>query len=177
MTNRGAATVGGDAGNVLRLPGNFLVQLNEVAEEQHDYQEKLEGASSPMEAFRYVYLINNKSIEKYVLQSRIQSQDAFKLSKNVALAGFVVLVAGIGIGIASQFTDNALSTAYLASIGGVLTEFIAGVFFWMYNRTLQQINVFYQGMMSQQHDALTALGGAPKASSEDPKEVNFWGGR
>jgi hypothetical protein len=58
----------------------------------------------------------------------------------------------------SQFTDHPLTTAYLAGVGGVLTEFIAGVFFWIYNRTLQQINLFYEGIMKQQHEALEAIG-------------------
>jgi hypothetical protein len=141
----------------------------QVAEDQKQtYQDKLEKASHD-DVFKYVFLINNASVEKYVQQSREQAETAFLLSKRVAIAGFALLAAGIVIGLISQFTDQALTTAYLAGIGGVLTEFIAGVFFWMYNRTLQQINLFYQGLMMQQQDALAAIGRVSESGKEADK--------
>jgi F0F1-type ATP synthase assembly protein I len=136
---------------------NYAVGAQLAEQEKRTYQEKLEEASHD-DVFRYVFLINSASVEKYVQQSREQAETAFRLSQKVAIAGFALLGVGIVIGLVSQFTDHALTTAYLAGVGGVLTEFIAGVFFWIYNRTLQQINLFYEGMMKQQHEALEAIG-------------------
>jgi hypothetical protein len=150
------------------MASKWLAGAQVAEDEKREYQEKLEQAS-PDNVFRYVYLINNASVEKYVQQSRDQAESAFGLSKKVAIGGFALMAAGIVIGLISQFTDHALTTAYLAGIGGVLTEFIAGVFFWMYNRTLQQINLFYEGMMTQQHEALAAIGRASESGREADK--------
>jgi hypothetical protein len=116
-----------------------------------------------------VFLINNSSVEAYVNQSRSQAEASFLLSRRVAIAGFTLLVASIGFGLVSELTANSLSVAYLAGISGVVTEFIAGVFFWIYNRTLQQINLFYEGMMTQQQDALAAIGRSSESAAEAAK--------
>jgi len=43
------------------------------------------------------------------------------------------------------------------------------VFFWLYNRTLQQIHLFYQGMLAQQTEALAAIGRASESAWEAEK--------
>jgi hypothetical protein len=153
--------------SLLRVGGLELwTKGAEAAEkEKRSYQDKLEEASSD-NVFKYVYLINNASVEKYVNQSRGQAEVSFALSRRVAIAGFTLLVLSIGIGLGSEVTHHSVSIAYLSGIGGVLTEFIAGVFFWIYNRTLQQINLFYQGMMKQQQDALAAIGRESQSERE-----------
>ena len=154
---------GGDAGvKVIPVPpgvSQWAVGAAVAEGEKRTYQEKLEQAGI-QDVFKYVFLINNASVEKYVQQSREQAEASFHLSRRVAIAGFALLGVGIVVGIISQFTEYPLTAAFLAAVGGVLTEFIAGVFFWLYNRTLQQINMFYRGMMKQQQDALAAIGRA-----------------
>ena len=119
---------------------------------------------------KYVFLINSEAVEQYVSQSRAQASSSFTLSRVAALAGFSLLIASIVLGLVTELSDRSLSVAYLAGIGGVLTEFIAGVFFWIYNRTLRQINMFYQGMMTQQHEALTAIGRSSELAAAERKE-------
>ena len=80
-------------------------------------------------------------------QSRGQAEASFDLSRKAAIAGFSLLVLAILIGLGAELANQSVSVAYLAGVGGAITEFIAGVFFWLYNRTLEQINVFYQGMI------------------------------
>ena len=79
------------------------------------------------------------------------------------------VVASILIGVVVALTGSSLSIAYIAGIAGAITQFIAGVFFWMYNRTLQQINMFYQGIMSQQTEALAGIGRSSAFAKEAEK--------
>lgn len=146
----------------------WLKRAETATEDQRNYQEKLEHAQSD-DVFRYVFLINNASVEQYVSQSRAQAEASFVLSRRAALAGFVLLLASIVIGLVAQRTDHPLDVAYLAGVGGAITQFIAGVFFWLYNRTLQQIHLFYQGIMTQQTEALAAIGRASEAAKEAEK--------
>ena len=139
-----------------------------AGKDRRTYQEKLEQAQSD-EVFRYVFLINNASVEQYVSQSRSQAEDSFTLSRRAAMAGFALLLISIAIGVVAERTEHPLSVAYLAGVGGAITQFIAGVFFWLYNRTLQQIHIFYQGIMTQQTEALAAIGRASEAAREAEK--------
>lgn len=143
--------------DVIAWQNLWLLAAESAKADKSSYQEKLEHANG-RDVFKYVFLINNAAVEQYVSQSRGQAEASFVLSRRVAIAGFALLIVAIGVGLFSELADRSLSVAYLSGIGGVLTEFIAGVFFWMYNRTLQQISIFYQGMMTQQHEALTAIG-------------------
>lgn len=144
----------GSASNEINV---WLRSADVANKNKQSYQEKLEGAS-PGEVFRYIFLINNAAVEQYVSQSRSQAEASFTLSRRAGIAGFVLVLVAVGVGVGAELLDYSLSVAYLTGIVGVLTQFISGVFFWIYNRTLQQINLFYQGIMSQQTDALAALG-------------------
>ena len=140
--------------------------------EKQSYQERLESARND-DVFKYVFLINSASVEQYVSQSRAQATTSFALSRMAALAGFALLVLSILIGLGSEITGHSLSIAYLSGVGGVITEFIAGVFFWIYNRTLRQINMFYAGMMNQQHEALNAIGRSSERAADARKEESL----
>lgn len=147
---------------------SWLEKAAVASQDQRDYQSKLEHAAAD-HVFRYVFLINNASVEQYVSQSRAQAESSFILSRRAALAGFVLLVGSIVIGIIAQLRNHPLDVAYLAGIGGVITQVTSGVFFGLYNRTLQQINLFYQGIMTQQTEALDAIGRASEAATEAKK--------
>jgi hypothetical protein len=139
-----------------------------AAEEKANYQDKLEGTRDAREVYKYVFLINNASVELYVQQSRQQATTSFSLSARVAVAGFLLLAGSVVVGVFADYRGHAMTPAYLAAIGGALTEFIAGVFFWLYNRSLAQINLFYEGMVKQQADALIAFGHAGETSLRSP---------
>jgi hypothetical protein len=47
--------------------------------------------------------------------------------------------------------------AYVAAGAGVVTEFISSVFFYMYNKTLQQINRFHDRLVASQQVAMSFL--------------------
>jgi len=146
----------------------WLKKADVASEDQRDYQNKLETAATD-DVFRYVFLINNAAVEKYVSQSRAQAEASFLLSRRAAIAGFVLFLGSVVIGLVSQFTDHPLDIAYLSAAAGAVTQFLSGVFFWLYNRTLQQIHLFYQGIMSQQTEALAAIGRASEAAREAEK--------
>lgn len=149
-------------------------RADQATEDQREYQGKLETADAD-HVFRFIFLINNAAVEQYVSQSRTQATASFLLSRVAAILGFGLFVAAIVIGLVSQGADQPLSIAYLSAIGGAISQFLAGVFFWLYNRTLQQINLFYQGIMSQQSEALTVLGRASEAAREAERSLALAG--
>ncbi len=123
-------------------------------DDKRTYEEKLEKATG-IDVFKYVLLINVSALEGYVAQSRLQAQQSFNLSRFISIAGFIIVAIAIGLSIYLTITGNQnLNAAYLAGIAGVLTEFISGVFFFLYSKTLTQINLFHDKLVDMQKTAL-----------------------
>jgi hypothetical protein len=158
--------------------GGWGTAAKAASRDQQHFQKELEDAP-PDRVFRFVFLINNASVEKYVNQSRQQAEKSFWPSASVSVCGFLLLVATIVIGIKAELSGHSLSVAYLSGVVGALTQFISGVFFWLYNRTLKQITLFYKEIMDQQTDALAAFRPRIRCRRKrrechdvDPKEPN-----
>jgi hypothetical protein len=132
----------------------------DLAEADHDrrsYTQKLEGAKDD-EVFRYLLLISTTALDKYIAQSRAQAEQSFNLAKTGAVGGFLLLLGGIGLGVlGSVLGERIFTPAYLSAAAGAVTELIAGILFYLYNRTLQQINVFHDKLVASQHVATAFL--------------------
>ncbi len=136
----------------------LLVKRVEVTtEEKKTYADKLEGSTGD-EIFKYILLINISALEGYVAQTRLQAQQSFQLSKIIAIVGFAILSVAITLSIYLTMSGNTnLNAAYLGTIAGVITEFTAGVFFYLYNKTLQQINLFHDRLISMQQISMSYM--------------------
>ncbi len=146
------------------LLSNFEARLDrqvDVATEKTDtYQQKLEAAAGP-DVFKFFLLINVASIEKYVAQTRIQAQISFKLCRQIALLSFALIATGVILAIYSTIWGNhTFDASKLAALSGVITQFIASVFFYLHNRTLQQFNLFGDKVSSAQRVAISLLANA-----------------
>jgi hypothetical protein len=107
---------------------SWRTKADVATKNQRDYQAKLEHAQ-PEKVFRYVFLINNAAVEKYVSQSRAQAEASFLLSRRASIAGFALLLVSVVIGLVSQRTDHPLDIAYISAVAGAITQFLSGVFF------------------------------------------------
>jgi hypothetical protein len=135
----------------------FAQQAEQASKEKRDYSAKLEAAKGD-EVFKYLLLINVASLESYVAQTRVQAEQSFRWSKAVAVIGFLIIAVGVSVAIyTSAGGAIRIEAAYLASLSGVVVEFVAGVFFYLYNRTLQQINVFHQRLADSQQLSISLI--------------------
>ncbi|MCJ7450083.1 MAG: hypothetical protein MUO72_20610 [Bacteroidales bacterium] len=136
---------------------NFTESYQKADDSKRTYQQKLES-SEGINIYKYVLLINIAALEGYVLQARLQAQQSFNLSRIIAITGFIIVGIAIILSIILTWLGNEnLNAAYLAGIAGVLTEFIAGVFFLLYSKTLGQINIFHDKLVDMQKTALNHM--------------------
>ena len=114
---------------------------------------RLEEASDEEEYFSRLIQVNLKNIEDYYNLVQKQSDKSYRLTQGGAIAGFGVLV----IGIALSFIEgmNQTSTA-LTIASGTLIEFISAVFFYLYNKTVQQLSNYHDKLIKVQ-DTMLAL--------------------
>jgi hypothetical protein len=123
-------------------------------EEKTSYERKLETAQG-IDIYKYILLINNSALEVYIAQARLQAQQSFDLSRAIAITGFIIVAVAIVLSIIlTAFLNKSLDAAYLTGIAGVLTEFIAGIFFLLYSKTLDQVNRFHDKLVDMQKTAL-----------------------
>jgi hypothetical protein len=99
--------------------------------------------------FNNLVKINFKYIDKYYLQTQIQADKAFTMCAIAAFIGFLVMIAGI-----VQMYVGKLQPAYLTTVSGVLSEFIAAVFFYLYNKTILKMAEYHRKLVLTQNVGL-----------------------
>jgi O-antigen/teichoic acid export membrane protein len=78
---------------------------------------------------------------------------SFWASLVALVVGLIVLVVGVGLALSGFSVALAITT----TAAGVFTQFISAGFFFLYNKNLKQLNVFYRELVQNQ-DMFFALG-------------------
>ena len=99
--------------------------------------------------FTKLVQINFTYIDKYYSQTQRQADKSFKLCSIAALAGLVIILLGIGM----MFLNHT-SPAYVTTASGMLGEFIAAVFFYLYNKTVLKMSEYHQKLVITQNISL-----------------------
>ncbi len=88
---------------------------------------------------------NLLELKEYYTINKQQARKSFWAALIMSVLGFLVFVVGIA---AMIFYDK---DVYVYSmISGSLVEVIAGLFFYLYNRSMQQINIFFGSLLDTQ---------------------------
>jgi hypothetical protein len=101
--------------------------------------------------FTKLVQINFKYIDKYYEQTQEQANKSFRLSVAAAVVGLLILAAGIIMLYIRPAEDTA---AYITTVAGALGEFIAAVFFYLYNRTILKMSLYHQKLVITQNISL-----------------------
>ena len=78
---------------------------------------------------------------------------SFKVAMRVCVFGFFLVIVGLILTITNL--SNPPIGSYITIACGVITEIIAGVFFYVYNRTTRQIRGFYDSLLTEQNILLS----------------------
>lgn len=120
------------------------VQTLNISEKTEALQQELDK-----DFFTNLVRINFKYLDKYYLQTQEQGDKSFLLSASAAVVGLAIVVAGIVLMFLGKTTP-----AYLTTAAGVLSEFIAAVFFYLYNKTVLSMSQYHQKLVITQNIAL-----------------------
>jgi len=116
-----------------------LIQLG--AEE---LQEKIEE-----NFFTSLVQINFKYLDKYYLQTQEQADKSFRVATAASIVGLIIIATGVIMMFMGK-TDP----AYITTATGVISEFIAAVFFYLYNRTILKMSHYHQKLVITQNISL-----------------------
>jgi len=96
--------------------------------------------------FTKLVQINFKYIDKYYFQTQEQADKSFRLSAIAAIAGFIIIVLGI-----AMMYNGKTDPAYITTGAGLISEFIAAVFFYLYNKTILKMSEYHQKLVITQN--------------------------
>lgn len=92
------------------------------------------------------YLHDTEQLNNYYEVNRTHLKWSFWASISAVCIGLIAILVGVWL-ILKGSTEL---TSSLATIGGVLTQFIGAGFFFLYTKNLKQLNVFYEKLIKLQ---------------------------
>jgi len=96
---------------------------------------------------------NVAELREYYTINKQQARNAFSAAIFVCFLGFVLFGAGVVLSYVFPSTQGAVE---YSTIGGAIVEVIAGLFFWLYSKSIKQINLFHRSLQETQR-FLTAI--------------------
>lgn len=106
----------------------------------------------PPSYFDSLVKINVDNLAEYYSLVKVHTNNSFRASLLVGLIGFGLILIGVIAGFGGADTAT---PAKIAAVSGVVTEFISGVFFYLYNRTVRQLKEYHDSLLSVQNVLLS----------------------
>jgi hypothetical protein len=98
--------------------------------------------------------INLTNLSAYYGLVKIHASNSFVVAISAGVVGFILIILGIMMAIFIQ-KDPSKTITWVASASGVATEFISAVFFYLYNKTIQQLKGYHDSLLSVQNILLS----------------------
>ena len=125
-------------------------ELEPIRQERKVLQSKI--GSKNLDTIDTIKLNLNQLNEYYVI-NKSQAKGSFRASICAIVIGFATIVIGVWIFYLSDKPNNNLT--YLSLIAGVILQFVGGAYFYMFNRSLQQLNYFFNKLTAVQDTMLS----------------------
>lgn len=145
----------------------FVGTIMEVSKEREIKRELLKYETDIIkeqvqeDIFENSIKMSYKYLDQYYLQTREQAKKGFVVTVCVSVFGAML----IGVGILMMFLGKT-EPSYVTCASGVITEFIAAVFFYLYNRTIISMSKYHNKLVLS-HNISTALKVADSLPDDD----------
>lgn len=93
--------------------------------------------------------INLSNLADYYFLIKDQANKGFSASLLASSLGFLLIAGGLAYGLFDK--ANSQMVTYVSATSGVITEFIAAVFFYIYNRTVRQMKGYHDNLLTVQN--------------------------
>lgn len=162
--------------SILRISGKYndIMRTLQVADISPILSETTKGRSPEAKAAGKKTL---SALETMVYNMAL-IQDFYDISMEQARFSFALAVAACAIGIGfflyasiNVLVFNAgLSSALIPAVGGAMTEIIAGTVFFLYKKSLEQMNLYFKSLESNEK-FLSAVNLAEKMSPDKQDDI------
>ena len=128
---------------------NSETKLEKKQKEYLEQVQKLEGDKnlSDKDALELIK-VNLANINEYYIWSQKQAKSAFNAAIVTCSVGFLLVVAAVLIPIVKQDFNSTIS--FISFLGGAITEVIGGTIFFVYRKSLSQLNYYHKALHEDQ---------------------------
>ncbi len=129
----------------------IAVELDSIHEERRRIEKRLSQQPKP-DILDTIQLNLNQLTEYYTI-NKSQARSSFRFSVFAVIVGFITLVAGIWI---FYYKENPnISLAAVTTLSGTLVQFIGAAYFYLYRKSLEQLNFFFHQLVKMQDTMLS----------------------
>lgn len=132
-------------------PTQSEIEIEKLSLERAELRHKIEGKKE-LEIFDTIQLSLNQLNEYYTI-NKAQAKSSFRFSIFSIVIGLATITAGIWM-FYLKATPN-INLTFLTGISGMLLEFIGGAYFFMYKKSLEQVNFFFAQLIKIQDTMLS----------------------
>lgn len=124
-------------------------KLDKKQKEYLEQVQKLEGdkSLSDKDALELMKL-NLSNINEYYIWSQKQAKSAFNAAIATCSVGFLLVVAAVLIPIVRRDFNSTIS--FISFLSGAITEIIGGTIFFVYRKSLAQLNYYHKALHEDQ---------------------------
>lgn len=125
------------------------IELEKKQEKYWEKVQKLEGDKnlSDRDALELIK-VNLANINEYYIWSQKQAKSAFNTAIATCSVGFLLVVAAVLVPIVKQDFNSTIS--FISFLGGAITEVIGGTIFFVYRKSLTQLNYYHKALHEDQ---------------------------
>jgi hypothetical protein len=97
--------------------------------------------------------INVENLGEYYSLVKLHTSNSFRAAIAAGVLGFVFILLGLGLGLVRE--GNTQTVAIISTAAGIITNFISAIFFYLYNRTVQQLKSYHDSLLNVQNIMLS----------------------
>jgi hypothetical protein len=154
-------------GIIQASPVRDALDLQGIIDERKEITSKLEGGNEfdILDTIR----LNLNQLNEYYTINKNQAKSSFRFSILAIILGLATIITGIWL---YYYGSNPnISATFLTSAAGLLSEFIGGVSFFVYRKSLEQANLYFNKLIRVQ-DTMLAINLSKNIGAKD-KEMEL----
>lgn len=144
----GSLLFGGVVGAIASLYVSMVYEMREGSLRRKILEYEADNTQDEVteDIFENSIKISYKYLDQYYLQTREQAQRGFFVTVCVAVFGALLIF----VGVVAMFLEK-VQPSYITCASGVITEFIAAVFFYLYNKTVSSMSKYHNKLVLSQN--------------------------
>lgn len=123
-------------------------EISVIQAERKQIQKKIDQKEDIIDLIQ----LNLNQLNEYYSINKNQAKSSYYFSVMVITFGFIVLLLSVWFAMSEK--DSKLVIPVISGISGVLLQFIGGLNFVLYNKSLEQVNRFYDQLVKMQDTML-----------------------
>ena len=131
--------------DLLKTRKRILYQLEPAVDKSDEFR--------PVSYFDSLVRVNVENLAEYYSLVKVHTDNIFRVSIVISVVGFIFILAGLAVGFFN--TSSSQIVSYISAGAGIVVEFIAGVFFYLYNQTVIRLKDYHDNLLAVQNILLS----------------------